>query len=136
MIPGSGTPRIDEEQERIRNGIRRILIDQAPAGNCVHTIAGLASESGVSRQRLYEHHMELIEEFRGAVGHGPVIPNIAAMRRQLAEAHERNLELAAENESLRGKTRSLAAIITELIHEISGDKVVVPLSRTRSRSVR
>ncbi|WP_006246271.1 hypothetical protein [Mycolicibacterium tusciae] len=119
----------DEERQRVRAAMSRIRDNKAEQSNSARTVVALADESGISRQRLYEHHSDLINEFKATVGCGPVTPNVEALQRQLAQTRERNQELATENAQLRGKIRTLSAVITELTHETSGADVVVPMPR-------
>lgn len=111
------------------SAITRIHAGRAERSNGAHTVVALASESGISRQRLYEHHSDLLNDFKAAVGGGSVASNAQAVQRQLAQASERNQELVAENTQLRGKIRTLAAVITELTHDNASANVVVPIAR-------
>lgn len=119
----------DEERQRVRAAINRIRDNKAEQSNGARTVVALADESGISRQRLYEYHGDLLNEFKATVGCGPVSPNVEALQRQLAQAREHNQELAAENAQLRGKIRTLSAVITELTHDTSGANVVVSMPR-------
>lgn len=119
----------DEERQRIRAAINRIRDNKAERSDGAHTVVALAAESGIPRQRLYEHHSDLINEFKATVGRGPVTANTEALQRQLAHARDHNQELAAENTQLRAKIRTLCAVITELTHETSGTNVIVPMPR-------
>ena len=119
----------DEERQRVRAAINRIRDNKAEESNGARTVVALADESGVSRQRLYEHHSDLLNEFKVTVGCGPVTPNVKALQRQLAQARDHNQELTTENAQLRSKIRTLSAVITELTHETSGANVVVSMPR-------
>lgn len=121
--------RNDEERQLVRAAINRLRDNTAEQSNGARTVVALADESGIPRQRLYEHHRDLLNEFKATVGCGPVTPHAEALQRQLAQARDHNRELAAENTQLRGKIRTLSAVITELTHETSGAKVVVPMPR-------
>lgn len=118
-----------EERHRVRAAMSRIRDNKAEQSNGARTVVALADESGVPRQRLYEHHSDLLNEFKATVGCGPVSANAEALQRQLAQARDQNQELAAENAQLRSKIRTLSAVITELTHETSGANVVVPMPR-------
>lgn len=119
----------DEERQRVRAAINRIRDNKAEESNGARTVVALADESGVPRQRLYEHHSDLLNEFKASVGFGPVFPNAEALQRQLAQARDHNQELAAENAQLRSKIKTLSAVITELTHEASSANVVVSMPR-------
>jgi hypothetical protein len=38
------------------------------------TVSGPAVDAGLSRHRLYEHHADLVSEFKTAAGGGPLTP--------------------------------------------------------------
>lgn len=125
--------RNDEERRLVQAAMLRLRENKAERSNGAHTVVALADESGIPRQRLYEHHSDLLNEFKVSVGCGPVSSNAEALQRQLAQARDHNQELAAENAQLRGKIRTLSAVITELTHETSGTNVVVvPMPRKHS----
>ncbi|WP_006243702.1 hypothetical protein [Mycolicibacterium tusciae] len=128
-LVADGAARNDDERQRVRAAINRLRDNKAEQSNGAHTVVALADESGIPRQRLYEHHGDLLNEFKATVGCGPVTPNADALQRQLAQARDHNQELAAENAQLRSKIRTLSAVITELTHETSGANVVVSMPR-------
>jgi hypothetical protein len=128
-LMGDAAAHNDEECERVRAAINRLRDNKAERSNGAHTVVALADESGILRQRLYEHYGDLLNEFKAAVGCGPVSPNAEALQRQLAQVRDQNQELANENAQLRGKIRTLSAVITELTHDTSGDNVVVSMAR-------
>ena len=128
-LMGGAAARNDEEHQRVRAAMSRLQDNKAEQSNGARTVVALADESGVPRQRLYEHHSDLLNEFKATVGCGPVTPNAEALQRQLAQARAHNQELAAENTHLRSKIRTLSAVITELTHETSGANVVVSMPR-------
>jgi hypothetical protein len=123
------TARHDGERQLVQAAISRLRDNNAERSNGAHSVVALAAESGVPRQRLYEHHSDLITEFKATVGCGPVAPTIEALQRQLAHARDRNQQLAADNAQLRGKIQTLAAVIAELTHDASGANVVVSMPR-------
>lgn len=126
--------RNDEERQQVRAAMGRIRDNRAERSNGVRTVVALADESGIPRQRLYEHHGDLLNEFKATVECGPITPNVEALQRQLAQAQEHNQELAAENAQLRSKIRTLSAVITELTHETSAANVVsMPRKHTGGR---
>lgn len=125
--------RNDEERLLVEAAMLRLRENKAERSNGAHTIVALADESGVPRQRLYEHHGDLLHEFKRSLGRGPVSPSLEALQRQLAQARDHNQELAAENAQLRSKIRTLSAVITELTHEASSANVVVPMPRIPTR---
>lgn len=126
---GDAAERNDEECQRVRAAINRLRDNKAEQSNGAHTVVALADESGIPRQRLYEHHSDLLNEFKAIFGCGPVTPNVEALQRQLAQTRDHNEELAAENARLRRKTRTLSAVITKLTHETSATNVVVSMPR-------
>lgn len=128
-LMGDAAARNDEERQRVRAAMSRLRDNKAEQSNGARTVVALADESGVPRQRLYEHHGDLLNEFKAIVGCGPVAPSIEALQRQLAQARDHNQELAAENSQLRNRIRTLSAVITELTHETSGSNVVVSMPR-------
>ncbi|GLP73569.1 hypothetical protein TUM20983_06790 [Mycobacterium antarcticum] len=135
VVPDAAT-RNDEERQLVQAAIGRLRDDNPERSNGAHTVVALAAESGVPRQRLYEHHSDLLNEFKATVGCGPFAPNIGAVQRQLAQARDNNQELAAENAHLRSKIRTLAAVIAELTHEAAGANVVVSMPRNYTRRSR
>ena len=130
-LKGEAAAGNDEERQRVRAAMSRLRDNKAEQSNGGRTVVALADESGVSRQRLYELHSDLLNEFKATVGCGPVAPNVEALQRQLVQAGVQNQELAAENAHLQSKIRTLSAVIAELTHETSGANVVVPLPRHR-----
>lgn len=128
-LMGDAAARNDEEHQRVRAAMSRIRDNKAERSSGARTVVALADESGVPRQRLYEHHGDLLNEFKATVGCGPSTPRAEALRRQLGQARDHNQELAAENAHLRSKIRTLSAVITELTHETSGANVVVSMPR-------
>lgn len=128
-LMGDAAARNDEERQRVRAAINRLRDNKAERSDGARTVVALADESGLPRQRTYEHHSDLLNEFKATVGCGPVAPNVEALQRQLAQARDHNQELAAQNAQLRNKIRTLSAVITELTHESSGANVVVSMPR-------
>jgi hypothetical protein len=128
-LMGDAAARDDEERQRVRAAMSRLRDNKAERSNGARTVVALADESGIPRQRLYEHHSDLLNEFKATVGCGPVAPNVEALQRQLAQARDHGQELATENAHLRSKIRTLSAVIAELTHETSGANVVIPMPR-------
>ena len=128
-LMGNVTAGNEEERKLVRAAINRLRDNKAERSNGAHTVVALADESGIPRQRLYEHHSDLLNEFKATVGCGPVTPKAEALQRQLAQARDHNQELAAENAQLRSKIKTLSAVITELTHETSAANVVVSMPR-------
>lgn len=126
---GNVTAGNDEERQLVRAAINRLRDNRAERSSGAHTVVALADESGISRQRLYEHHSDLLNEFKATVGCGPVTATAEALQRQLAQARNHNQDLAAENAHLRSRVRTLSAVITELTHETSGANVVTSMPR-------
>ncbi|KMO82422.1 hypothetical protein EUA04_20845 [Mycolicibacterium obuense] len=132
-ILGDAAARKDEERQQVQDAINRLRDNKAERSSGARTVVALADESGIPRQRLYEHHGDLVNEFKVTVGCGPVTPNVEALRGQLVQAQKHNQELVAENAQLRGKIKTLCAVITELTHETSGANVVVSMPRKYPR---
>lgn len=130
-LMGDAAARNDEEHQQVRAAMSRLRDNKAERSNGARTVVALADESGIPRQRLYEHYGDLLNEFKAMVGCGPVTPNVEALQRQLAQARDHGQELATENAHLRSKIRTLSAVITELTHETFGANVVVPMPRKR-----
>ncbi|BBY45525.1 coiled-coil domain-containing protein [Mycolicibacterium celeriflavum] len=128
-LMGDAAARNDEERQRVRAAINRLRDNKAEQSNGARTVVALADESGIPRQRLYEHYCDLLNEFKATVGCGPATPNVEALQRQLAQARDHNQELATENAHLRSKIRTLSAVITEITHETAGANVVVSMPR-------
>ncbi|MBS1695638.1 MAG: hypothetical protein JST91_25850 [Actinobacteria bacterium] len=126
---GDGAAHNDEERQQVRAAMSRLRDNRAERSSGARTVVALADESGISRQRLYEHHSDLLNEFKATVGCGPVTPNVEALQRQLAQARDHNQELTTENAQLRSKIRTLSAVIAELTHENSAVNVVVSMPR-------
>lgn len=128
-LTGVTAARNYEERQQVRAAINRLRDDTAEQSSGARTVVALADESGIPRQRLYEHHSDLLNEFKATVGCGPVTPNVEALQRQLAQARDHEQDLAAENAQLRSKIRTLSAVITELTQETSGANVVISMPR-------
>jgi hypothetical protein len=71
-LMGDAAARNDEERLLVRAAMSRLRHDKAERSNGARTVVALADESGISRQRLYEHHSDLLNEFKATVGCGPV----------------------------------------------------------------
>lgn len=102
------------ERRHVEQAIERLIAGHPHCSDGSHTVVALAKESGVQRTRLYEQYPELINDFKRQTQQAlsPRIVNAAS--RELAAAHERADELAAENVRLRERIRTLSAMITEL----------------------
>ena len=103
---GDAAARNEEERQRVRAAMSRLRDNKAEQSNGARTVLALADESGVSRQRLYEHHSDLLNEFKVTVGCGPVAPSIVVLQRQLAQARDHNQELADANAQVTRSERS------------------------------
>ena len=129
--------RLDAEAHEIRQAAQRLLSGTALRTGGTVSIAGLAAEAGLSRQRLYEHHAELVAEFKTTVTGGPTPPNIQALQQQLADARARNTELERANATLQERIRTLSLVVAELTHEAEGTNVVaMPRARATTRAHR
>uniref|UniRef100_UPI003F58F2AA hypothetical protein n=1 Tax=Mycolicibacterium obuense TaxID=1807 RepID=UPI003F58F2AA len=133
MTLSHNTSSNEEERQAVLSAITRIHDGRAERSNGAHTVVALATESGITRQRLYEHHSDLLNDFKATAGATSVGPNIKALQRQLAQTGERNQQLAAENALLRSKIRTLSAVITELTLDSTNVDAVVAMPRNRLR---
>ncbi|WP_431236036.1 hypothetical protein ACQ856_30105 (plasmid) [Mycolicibacterium psychrotolerans] len=129
MTLAPNAARYDGERQLVQAAIGRLRDNTAERSNGARTVVALAAESGVPRQRLYEHHSDLLDEFKATIGHGPVDPNIEALQRQLAKCRDRNQELTVENAHFQAKIRTLSAVIAELTHDRSRRDAVVSMRR-------
>jgi len=92
-----------------------------------------ATEAALPRQRLYEHHPDLVTEFKTAtLAGGPATPGADALRQQLVDARERIRQLEASEAQLKAKITTLCAVITELTHEATADNIVAMPARRPS----
>ncbi|CRK56930.1 hypothetical protein [Alloactinosynnema sp. L-07] len=124
---------LDDERQRIRDAAQRLLDGHPHRSSGKLTVSTLATEAAVTRQRLYEHHTDLVDQFKTAAGGGPIAPDVEALRHQLAAAHKLITQLEHDNKQLRGKIAALCAVITELTHETYADNVVTLPQRRRPR---
>jgi len=131
MIPGGRQAHLDNERHQVREAAQRLLTGAPQHSNGRHTVAALAVEAGISRQRLYEHHTELVTEFKTTTGRGSVSPTIQALQQQLADSRERVQQLEGQVIVLQIRIRTLAAVITELTLEAQASNVVALPSRRR-----
>jgi hypothetical protein len=122
--------RIDTERQQIRDAAQRLLEGKPIRSNGKPTVSTLAHEAAVPRQRLYEHHADLIDEFKTSAVGGPTPPDLQALQQQLADALTRITDLETDNNLLQKRIRTLSAVIAELTHETKGGNVIA-LPRTR-----
>lgn len=112
------------EEQDIRAAIQRLVSGHPEASNGRLSVSALAAEAGVSRQRLYEHHPDLLAEFRTtAVRQAPPV-EIAALKQQLSRAHQRIEELEAIETHLADQIKTLCAVVSELTHEAHAHNVI------------
>jgi hypothetical protein len=116
--------RLDDERRQIRQATQRLLTGTTQRSNGKLTVATLATEAALPRHRLYEHHTDLLTEFKTAAGAGPVPPSVQAAQEQLAVANKRAGDLQAENELLRQRITTLSAVITELTLEAQANNIL------------
>jgi hypothetical protein len=122
--------RLATEQQLIRDATQRLLAGTPQRSNGSLSIATLATESGLPRHRIYEHHADLVAEFKAKTHTGaPITPDIQALGQQLADAHQRIHQLEATQAQLTNKITTLCAVITELTHDAHPDNVVALLRR-------
>ncbi|WP_309111122.1 hypothetical protein [Saccharothrix sp.] len=127
--PGS-TPRLATEQQLIRDATERLLVGTPHRSNGSLTIARLAAEAGVPRHRVYEHHADLVAEFKAkAHNGGPTTTDIQALQHQLADARAHIQTLEATAAQLKAKITTLCAVITELTHDTTANNVLTMPSR-------
>lgn len=132
MTPADRHTQLDNERQQLRNAMQRLLTGTARRSNGKHTITTLATESGLSRQRLYEHHADLVTEFKTTAAGSPVSPDVQALQQQLANSHETIQQLKQDNTALHERIRTLCAVITELTQEANADNIVaIPTHRRR-----
>ncbi len=62
--PASRSAQLTDERRRIRDAAERLLTGVPHRSNGTLTISTLATDAALSRQRLYEHHPELVAELR------------------------------------------------------------------------
>jgi hypothetical protein len=125
--------RLETERQHIRDAIQRLLAGRPQRSDGKLTISNLAAEADLTRQRLYDHHTDLITEFKTTAGGGPLPPHVQALQRRLAEANERIGELETDNALLRKQLTTLCAVITELTHETHADNIVTMPRRNGHR---
>jgi hypothetical protein len=124
--------RLATEQRLLREATERLLAGTPQRSNGSLTIAALATEAGLPRHRIYEHHADLVAEFKTKTLTGrPTTPDVQALRQQLADAHHRIQQLEATQAQLTAKITTLCAVITELTHEAHADNVVALPQRSR-----
>lgn len=119
---GTGTQ--ETERESVESAIARLLDGRPERSNGACTIVALAAEADVSRQRLYEHHGDLIADFQTRARGGPTPPNVAALQQRLAAAEEDKQLLKEENTALRERLRTLTAVIVELTQQNQAENVI------------
>jgi hypothetical protein len=65
---------LDAERCQLREASQRLLAGVPTRTNGTLTVSGPAVDAGLSRHRLYEHHADLVSEFKTAAGGGPLTP--------------------------------------------------------------
>jgi hypothetical protein len=134
MIFDQHKGRLNDEKHQLRQAAERLLAGAPQRSNGRLTVSTLATEASLPRHRLYEHHAELVAEFKTAAGAGAIAPNADALQRQLADAHRREEQLKADKAALADRIRTLSAVITELSHEAHAENIV-PM-RVQARGLR
>ena len=115
----------ETERELIRAATQRLINGTPTRGGGSLTASSLATEAGLSRQRLYEHHADLIAEFRAAAGTGQTTtPATLALKNQPDDARARIRTLESQEAHLIGQVRTLRAIIVELTHQAESSNVI------------
>lgn len=122
--------RLATEQQLIRDATQRLLAGTPQRSNGNLTIATLAAEAGILRQRIYEHHADLVAEFKAkAHNSGPSTTDVQALQQQLADARTRIQTLEATEALLKTKITTLCAVVTELTHGTTANNVLAMPSR-------
>lgn len=132
MTTHDRTSRLDSERGLIHEAMTRLFAGSPQRSDGKLTVSTLATEAQLSRQRLYEHHADLITTFQTKANGGPIPPSIAALQQQLADAHMRIEQLEGREAQLLAQNQTLCAVITELTYETHTDNVI-PLDAGRSR---
>jgi len=125
--------RPETERQLINHAIKRLLTGSPQQSDGKLIVFVLAVEAQVPRQRLYEHHADLIADFRAEAGGGPLLPSITALQQQLADARALVQEVEAREAQLLAQNHTLCTVITELTHEAHTDNVT-KLHTGRSRA--
>jgi hypothetical protein len=134
MTPDDRQAHLDNERRQVREAAGWLLAGTPQGSNGKHTVATLAAEAGISRQRLYEHHADLVDEFKTTTG-GAVSPDVQALQQQLDNSRERIHQLEGHITLLQERIRTLSATIPELTHEAQASNVVaLPLRRPGTTS--
>lgn len=118
------TDQIDCERISIRAAAQRLFNGTPTRSNGKHSISSLAVEAAISRQRLYEHHADLIAEFKATTNCTTTTPESIALKNQLDHALTRIATLEASEIQLLAQIRTLRSVITELTHEAEASNVV------------
>ncbi len=124
--------RLATERQLIREATQRLLAGTPQRSNGSLTVSTLATETGLPRHRIYEHHADLVAEFKAKTFTGaPITPDVNALRQQLADAHQRIQQLEDTQTQLTAKITTLCAVITELTHDAHADNIVALPLRSR-----
>jgi hypothetical protein len=102
------------EREQVKAAAERLLSGSAVRSSGRLNAVALAEEAGINRTRLYDHHFDVLADFKARAGLDTSSPSLAAMSGKLDAAQERIAELADENARLKERIRTLSAIIVEL----------------------
>ncbi|WP_051021601.1 hypothetical protein [Nocardia araoensis] len=121
----SRSAQLADERRRIRDAAQRLLTGAPHRSSGTLTISTLATEAALSRQRLYEHHPDLVAEFKAETGSAPASANAIAVQQQLADAHDRIRELEGREREHLDQIKTLCAVITELTHETRASNLVL-----------
>lgn len=102
MQPDGHRGRIDQEHQDIREAISRIQTGQPRRSDGSATVVALAKEAGLSRARLYEHHPDLIREFKRCAPTRWHPPN-EALQTELDEARPKFVSCKPPTTSSKGR---------------------------------
>ncbi|MFE0276686.1 hypothetical protein ACFWZY_32115 [Streptomyces sp. NPDC058992] len=122
--PDPREEQIAAEAQRLREASERLLAGNPQRSDGKLTVSTLATEAGIPRHRLYEHHAQAVSQFKVSAGGGPLTPNQQALTQRLADAAARAARLESDNRLLQQRITTLSAVIAELTHQAHGANIV------------
>lgn len=107
-----------DERERIRSAIDRILAGTSQRSNGALTIVALATEAGVPRNALTQRHLDLKNEFYEKVrARGEMPDSEKRLRGQLLKAKELRAQARAEIDQLKVDNETLVGALHQVVRE-------------------